>query len=73
MRRSEFARAVEAEFGPRGDSLVSDLALSAVGYRTAEEALRDGVDAREVWLALCVETDVPSARRHGVGRLERRR
>ncbi|WP_067163031.1 DUF3046 domain-containing protein [Microbacterium sp. TNHR37B] len=73
MRRSEFARAVEAEFGPRGDSLVSDLTLPGVGYRTADQALRDGIDPREVWLALCIEADVPVARRHGVGRIERRR
>ena len=28
---------------------------------------------REVWLALCAETDVPPERRYGVGRLEPRR
>lgn len=73
MRRSEFARAVADEFGPRGSSLVADLALSGVGHRTAAQALADGVDPREIWLALCVETDVPIARRHGVGMMEPRR
>lgn len=73
MRLSEFSRAVSAEFGPRGDALVADLSLGALGYRTAAQALDAGVDAREVWLALCAETDVPLERRHGVGRLERRR
>lgn len=70
MRRSEFFRAVAAEFGARGDALVADLALSALGHRTAAEALSDGEPAGEVWLALCEEMDVPPARRYGVGRLE---
>jgi hypothetical protein len=73
MRLSEFARAVDAEFGPRGDALVADLALGQLAYRTAAQALADGEDARRVWLALCAETDVPVSRRHGVGRIERRR
>jgi hypothetical protein len=73
MRLSEFSRAVAAEFGARGDALVADLALGGLSYRTAAQALADGVDAREVWLALCDETDVPASRRHGVGWLEPRR
>ncbi|MFT4219204.1 MAG: DUF3046 domain-containing protein [Microbacterium sp.] len=73
MRRSEFQRAVEHEFGRRGDSLVADLTLTALGHRTAAEALDAGEPARDVWLALCAQTDVPHERRHGVGRLESRR
>ncbi len=73
MRLSEFHRAVHDEFGARGDFLVADLALAAVGHRTAAQALADGEPARDVWLALCAETDVPMERRHGVGRLEPRR
>ncbi|UYO98368.1 DUF3046 domain-containing protein [Microbacterium sp. M28] len=73
MRRSEFLRAVEAEFGARSASLVDDLVLGAVGSRTASEALAAGVPPRDIWLALCEETDVPVERRHGVGRLEPRR
>ena len=70
MRRSEFDRAVLDEFGPQAGTLVVDLVLSRVGDRTAAEALAAGVPAREVWLALCAETDVPLERRYGVGRLE---
>lgn len=73
MRRSEFLRAVEDEFGARSIALLSDLVLSGVGGRTATEALDAGVPPREIWLALCAETDVPSERRYGVGRLEPRR
>lgn len=72
MRRSEFTRAVDAEFGARAASVVADLTLGGVGHRTAAEALADGVDPREVWIALCVEADVPQSRRHGVGMREPR-
>jgi hypothetical protein len=73
VRRSEFHRAVAAEFGSRGASLVADLILPGLSDRTATQALDDGIPPRDVWLALCAETDVPESRRHGVGRLEPRR
>jgi hypothetical protein len=73
MRRSEFLRAVDGEFGGQAPSLVSDLVLSALESRTAEEALDAGVPPRDIWLALCTEMDVPEARRYGAGRLEPRR
>ena len=72
MRLSEFHRAVEDEFGARGATLVDDFSLVALENRTPREALKDGVPARDVWLALCGEMDVPAARRHGVGRLDPR-
>ncbi len=52
---------------------MTDLVLSSVGGRTSADALAAGVDPREVWLALCDETDVPAERRYGVGRLDPRR
>ncbi len=73
MRRSEFQRAGDDEFGERAAFVVTDLSLSGVGYRTAAQALSDGVPPRDVWLALCIEADVPEARRHGVGLLDPRR
>lgn len=73
MRRSEFLRAVEAEFPGRGEALLADLVLTAVGGRTAAQALDAGVPPREIWLALCTEMDVPEVRRHGVGRREPKR
>jgi hypothetical protein len=73
MRRSEFERAVQDEFGARASTVISDLVLSDVGDRTAVEALAAGIPPREVWLALCAETDVPAERRYGVGRREPRR
>jgi len=73
MRRSEFERAVADEFGPRGASLLVDLNLRDLGDRTARQALDAGVPPKEVWLALCAETDVPPERRYGAGRLEPKR
>ncbi len=73
MRRSEFLRAVDDEFGARGSSLVSDLVLTRLSDRTAAQALEAGVPPRDIWLALCTETDVPLERRHGAGRLEPRK
>ncbi|KFF58995.1 hypothetical protein JF66_14435 [Cryobacterium sp. MLB-32] len=68
MRLSEFRRALGDEFGEAyGRVLTSDLVLPSLGGRTAQEALDDGLPARDVWLALCVETDVPDSRRHGAG------
>ena len=72
MRRSEFLRAVDEEFGGRAASLVSDLVLTGIGS-TAHEALEAGVPPQEIWQALCADTDVPSSRRYGVGRREQRR
>jgi hypothetical protein len=72
MRRSEFDRAVAAEFGGRGPALIDDLALGPLADRTARQALDAGESPRAVWLALCVEADVPESRRYGVGRLDLR-
>lgn len=71
MRRSEFLRAVDDEFGARATTLMSDLVLPGIG-RTALDALDAGVSPRDIWIALCAETDVPMARRYGVGRLDPR-
>ncbi|MDH6236615.1 DUF3046 domain-containing protein [Cryobacterium sp. CG_9.6] len=68
MRLSEFRRAVADEFGDAyGRVLTGDLVLGALDARTADAALESGIPARDVWLALCAETDVPAERRHGAG------
>ncbi len=68
MRLSEFWRAVSDEFGEGyGRVLVNDLVLSDLGSITSAEALRKGIPARDVWLALCQSADVPRSRWYGVG------
>jgi hypothetical protein len=68
MRLSEFWLAVSDEFGAEyGRVLAHDLVLGEIGGFTAEDAIKRGVDARAVWLALCEATDVPPERRYGVG------
>ena len=60
MRLTEFSELVEAQFGrARGASLLVDHVLTALGGRTAAQAVEDGVDPREVWRALCADFDVP--------------
>lgn len=73
MRRSEFHRAVDGEFGARAAHVVRDLMLPTIRNLTAAEAIEAGVAPREVWLALCAETDVPPERRYGAGRLDPKR
>jgi hypothetical protein len=71
MRLSEFWMAVGDEFGDAyGRVLTHDLVLGSIGSRTAEQALKAGVPARAVWLALCDANDVPLERRTGVGQRE---
>lgn len=72
MRRSEFLRAVDDEFGGRAISMTHDLVLSGIGM-TALEALDAGIPPREIWQVLCDDADVPANRRYGVGQLEPRR
>ncbi|WDH80002.1 DUF3046 domain-containing protein [Microbacterium esteraromaticum] len=72
MRRSEFLRAVDEEFGARSNAMTHDLFLGDVGM-TAHDALEAGIPPRQIWLALCAEADVPPERRYGVGRVEPRR
>jgi hypothetical protein len=66
VRLSQFWILMEDEFGPTyAASMAHDLALDALGGRTAHEALAAGVPPRQVWLALCDAQDVPESRRHG--------
>ncbi|TFD63428.1 DUF3046 domain-containing protein [Cryobacterium ruanii] len=68
MRLSEFRTAMKDEFGDAyGRVLTRDLVLTPLGGRTADQALAAGVPARDVWLALCAEVDVPRSRWYGAG------
>lgn len=67
MKLSEFNYAVATEFGEGyGRVIVRDLVLSALGGRTAHQAIEEGERPRDVWAALCDATDIPIGRRNGV-------
>lgn len=71
---SEFWDLVDGEFGrARSRSLVRDHVLTALGNRTAEQALEAGEDLRDVWFAMCDDLEVPAARRWGREEQPRRR
>ncbi|EME16325.1 DUF3046 domain-containing protein [Rhodococcus qingshengii] len=64
MRLTEFHEMVREEFGQvRGDSMLIDHVLQSLDGMTAAEAVEAGWEPRAVWRALCVEFDVPPARR----------
>jgi hypothetical protein len=66
VRMSEFWTLVDGEFGPaRGRALVRDHVVGGLRHRTPQQALDDGEDPRTVWLALCVDLEVPPERRWG--------
>lgn len=69
MKHSEFALAVDEEFGELGRALIRDVVLTEFGV-TATEALAAGVRPRYVWVALCHAMDVPESRIAGAGRGE---
>jgi hypothetical protein len=68
VRLSEFWLAISDEFGEGyGRVLTNDLVLGEIGGLTANEAIKSGVPARSIWLALCRAADVPPERWYGVG------
>ncbi|WP_153393410.1 DUF3046 domain-containing protein [Ornithinicoccus halotolerans] len=65
MRLSEFAALLEQEFGRAyGRRLAASHAIHALGDRTADQAVEDGLPVRRVWEALCDDLDVPPERRY---------
>lgn len=67
MRLSEFRELMLAHFGAfRASSVASDHVFSALGSRTADEALAAGEDPKAVWRAVCDSFDVPDRLRYGL-------
>ncbi len=63
MRSSEFWELMRGEFGATyADTLAREHVVSALGERTAMQALAAGIDPREVWLAVCADLQVPRER-----------
>lgn len=64
MRLTQFRELMETEFGAaRAAAVTRDHVFAQLGGRTVEQALEFGIDAREVWKAVCETYDVPPARR----------
>jgi Protein of unknown function (DUF3046) len=60
VRLQEFWSRLTEQFGSmRADAVARDHVFSALGGRTALDAIEAGVDVRRVWLAICDEYDVP--------------
>ncbi|MBA0125669.1 Protein of unknown function [Haloechinothrix alba] len=60
MRRTVFRRLMAAEFGEvRAETLAADYVLGRLDGRTVDQALADGVPAKQVWRAVCAEFEVP--------------
>jgi len=60
VRITEFNERVTGLFGAAyGGSVLVDHVLSALGGRTAAQAIETGIEPRTVWRALCADFDVP--------------
>ena len=67
VRLTLFRSLMQAQFGPhRAPSVAQDHVFSALGGRTADQALAAGIPPRVVWAAVCEEFEVPAALHHGL-------
>jgi hypothetical protein len=63
MRLTEFWRRMGERFGPTyAASLAADYRVPLLGS-TIDEALAAGVEAKEIWRAVCAEFDMPASLR----------
>jgi hypothetical protein len=63
MRLTEFWRRMEERFGATyAQSLATDYRLPELGS-TIDEALARGVEAKDVWRAVCAEFEMPASLR----------
>jgi Protein of unknown function (DUF3046) len=61
MRLTEFWRRMEERFGTAyARSVAADYRLPMLGS-TVDEALAAGVEAKEVWRAVCAEFEMPAS------------
>jgi hypothetical protein len=60
VRLQEFWSRMESQFGTmRAQTVARDHVFSALGGRTALDAIEAGLPVRRVWLAVCEEYEVP--------------
>ena len=54
MRISDLRTRIELSFGPEwAPSFSKDIAISELGIKTVDEALAAGVEAADIWRAVC--------------------
>ena len=59
MRISDLRERLTLSFGPEwATSFSQDIAISELGSRTVNEALKDGFEAVEIWRAVCKQCPV---------------
>ena len=69
VRLSKFNELLNDEFGASyGQVLLHDLVLGPLGDRTGQQAIADGDNPKDVWLALCQAMSVPRERWHGLNK-----
>lgn len=60
MRLSTFWNNMHEQFGEAyADSLAKDYVIDGLGSRTVNQALADGIGAKQVWRAVCEAFDLP--------------
>ncbi|MFF5211833.1 DUF3046 domain-containing protein [Streptosporangium sp. NPDC000396] len=64
MRLSDFWNRMKLHFGdPYAESWARDYVIADLGGRTVNQALADGIAAKEVWGAVCRVADVTGSLR----------
>jgi len=59
MRISDLRERLTLSFGPEwAPSFSQDIAISELGSKTVDEALRAGLEAAEIWRAVCKQCPV---------------
>jgi hypothetical protein len=66
VRLSQFHELMGDEFGPHAEAIIRDFALFELGDKTAKTLLAEGVDPRQIWLAICSGQQVPKERWNGL-------
>ena len=60
MRLTDFWHRMDERFGPAyARSVAADYRLPELGS-TVDDALRSGVETKDIWRAVCAEFEVPS-------------
>ena len=60
MRLTDFWQRMDERFGPSySRSVAADYRLPLIGS-TVDDAIRSGVETKEIWRAVCAEFEMPS-------------